>query len=70
MTDSKDLLHQLDWLVNTMILSHESQYLILSDLWTWLHDYEITDWFNRLHVHFSLINNNNNNNNNNLYFLR
>ena len=66
MTDSKDLLYQLDWLVNTMILSHESQYLILSDLSTWLHDYEITDWFNRLH--FSLINNNNNNNN--LYFLR
>ena len=31
MTDSKDLLYLLDWLANTMILSHESQYLILSD---------------------------------------
>lgn len=50
MTDSKDLLYLLDWLVNTMIPWHDSQYLILSDLWTWLHDYEITDWFNRLQV--------------------
>lgn len=49
MTDSKDLLYQLDWLFNTVILWHDSQYLILSDLWTWLHSLThslawLSDW--------------------------